>query len=291
MDAQWDPNLLLYGEALRSALDGNAIGLAPPHLHMHPGDASAAVAAQGRLPQLDSFGLQPLYPPFINTWQHEPQASEPVAALRQQPQQHACSGTASPGPERCPPDTLDSCAEHSDSPSHLPDKDELEEPLSRRKPGRPIKYPDDALAEHLSHAERSQIKRRIANRESARRVRKRKQHDTDDLSRQVQQAKDRESAMQAHVMAVDKQYTALYAQSQQVHQTCQTSIASLKLLQEENIKLKQEVAFQQGMHTRSHSTDENSSSKRAYRANAAHRPLSKTTSDPPAAATSVSISD
>lgn len=44
MDAQWDPNLLLYGEALRSALDGNAIGLAPPHLHMHPGDASAAVA-------------------------------------------------------------------------------------------------------------------------------------------------------------------------------------------------------------------------------------------------------
>lgn len=58
---------------------------------------------------------------------------------------------------------------------------------------------------------------------------------------QVQQAKDRESAMQAHVMAVDKQYTALYAQSQQVHQTCQTSIASLKLLQEENIKLKQEV--------------------------------------------------
>lgn len=44
---------------------------------------------------------------------------------------------------------------------------------------------DDALAEHLSHAERSQIKRRIANRESARRVRKRKQHDTDDLSRQV----------------------------------------------------------------------------------------------------------
>lgn len=97
--------------------------------------------AQGRLPQLDSFGLQPLYPPFINTWQHEPQASEPVAALRQQPQQHACSGTASPGPERCPPDTLDSCAEHSDSPSHLPDKDELE-----------VCYSSDVLSMHDGHA-------------------------------------------------------------------------------------------------------------------------------------------
>ena len=52
----------------------------------------------------------------------------------------------------------------------------------KRKVGRPIAYCGDPDSPDLTPAERRRIKRRIANRESARRVRARRQGDIEEMS-------------------------------------------------------------------------------------------------------------
>jgi hypothetical protein len=54
-------------------------------------------------------------------------------------------------------------------------------PKEKKKVGRPIAYTGDPNAPHLSEAERRRVKRRIANRESARRVRMRKMEQVEEL--------------------------------------------------------------------------------------------------------------
>ena len=58
----------------------------------------------------------------------------------------------------------------------------------RRKVGRPILYKGDPDDDRLSEGERRRIKRRIANRESARRVRKRRQLSLEELQSKVSHA-------------------------------------------------------------------------------------------------------
>ena len=55
----------------------------------------------------------------------------------------------------------------------------------KRKVGRPIAYSGDPFAPHLEPEQRRVILRRIANRESARRVRARRQDELDRLSQRV----------------------------------------------------------------------------------------------------------
>ena len=55
----------------------------------------------------------------------------------------------------------------------------------KKKVGRPIAYKGDPNAANLTEAERRRIKRRIANRESARRVRARRQETLEELQVRV----------------------------------------------------------------------------------------------------------
>lgn len=54
-----------------------------------------------------------------------------------------------------------------------------------KKVGRPIAYKGDPNASNLTETERRRIKRRIANRESARRVRARRQETLEELQHRV----------------------------------------------------------------------------------------------------------
>lgn len=56
---------------------------------------------------------------------------------------------------------------------------------NRRRAGRPITYKGDPDAKNLTEGERRKVKRRIANRESARRVRARKAETLEELQIKV----------------------------------------------------------------------------------------------------------
>lgn len=56
---------------------------------------------------------------------------------------------------------------------------------NKKKVGRPIAYKGDPNAPNLTEAERRRVKRRIANRESARRVRARRQETLEELQVRV----------------------------------------------------------------------------------------------------------
>ena len=64
----------------------------------------------------------------------------------------------------------------------------LQEGRAKRKVGRPIAYRGDPYAPGLAPEQRRVILRRIANRESARRVRARRQDELDRLTQQVRAA-------------------------------------------------------------------------------------------------------
>lgn len=61
----------------------------------------------------------------------------------------------------------------------------LVQPLEKRRVGRPIEYYGDADAPNLTPAERRRIRRRIANRESARRVRSRRLGELEEAQKSV----------------------------------------------------------------------------------------------------------
>jgi hypothetical protein len=59
------------------------------------------------------------------------------------------------------------------------------QPTEKRRVGRPIEYYGDADAPNLTSAERRRIRRRIANRESARRVRSRRLGELEEAQKAV----------------------------------------------------------------------------------------------------------
>ena len=72
------------------------------------------------------------------------------------------------------------------SPRAGPDKGEFcVQPRGKRKVGRPIAYCGDPNSPDLTPAERRRIMRRIANRESARRVRARRLDVLDEMTQKV----------------------------------------------------------------------------------------------------------
>lgn len=79
----------------------------------------------------------------------------------------------------------------------LSDEEQVQEPKEqdKRKVGRPLSYTGDPNAKHLTETERRQIKRRIANRDSARRVRQKKLQTVSELSLQLDAAQGREQEL------------------------------------------------------------------------------------------------
>lgn len=128
-------------------------------------------------------------------------------------------------------------SKRSESPSLA--RDDAEAPREKRKAGRPIAYSGDPDASHLSIEERRLIKRRISNRESAQRVRQRKQDDNEEKLGELDRLKSRHDSMQEHVRDVDQQYAALYSHLQHLTAKCHAAEAAQQRLLGENSMLRQ----------------------------------------------------
>ena len=93
----------------------------------------------------------------------------------------------------------------------------------KRKVGRPIAYCGDPNSPDLTPAERRRIKRRIANRESARRVRARRQDTIEEMAIKARQMEDQNAQLASQASAVEHQHAAMMAQlgefNQRLHQT------------------------------------------------------------------------
>ncbi|GAB4824104.1 hypothetical protein N2152v2_011150 [Parachlorella kessleri] len=82
----------------------------------------------------------------------------------------------------------------------------------RKQVGRPLKYKGDPNAPHLTEEERRRIKRRIANRESARRVRQKRNEYMDDLQSKCTALSQQNARLLSHVAALESQNRTLVAQ-------------------------------------------------------------------------------
>ena len=79
----------------------------------------------------------------------------------------------------------------------------------KRKVGRPIAHCGDPDSPHLTPAERRRIKRRIANRESARRVRAQRQDSLNRMSHRIQDMKEENAELAKHASAVELEHAIL----------------------------------------------------------------------------------
>lgn len=103
----------------------------------------------------------------------------------------------------------------------------------RGKVGRPIKFKGDPNAPHLTEDERRRIKRRIANRESARRVRHKKLAALTDVQAQLEEARDREQQISERLIDVDSISRSMHQELQDVRKQLQEALAAKAHLQAE----------------------------------------------------------
>jgi FtsZ-binding cell division protein ZapB len=82
----------------------------------------------------------------------------------------------------------------------------------KKKVGRPIAYKGDINSPHLTEAERRRIKRRVANRESARRVRQKRQETMEELQIRMGKVKEENAALANYLTEVQGQKQELQAQ-------------------------------------------------------------------------------
>ncbi|KAK9811169.1 hypothetical protein WJX73_007919 [Symbiochloris irregularis] len=124
--------------------------------------------------------------------------------------------------------------------SHTDSLEEAEEEVheERRRPGRPVIYRGDPDASHLTDQQRRQIKRRIANRESARRMRDKKQESDESLQIEIKNLKARASALESELMDADHKNAALRHHLREVHGQLLLAETDKAHLRDENNSLK-----------------------------------------------------
>jgi hypothetical protein len=109
----------------------------------------------------------------------------------------------------------------------------LQPAKEKRKVGRPIAYCGDPNSPDLTPAERRRIKRRIANRESARRVRARRQDMIEEMAIKARQMEDQNMQLANHASTVEQQHAAMMAQLGEFNQRLQqTTVENEQLAKE-----------------------------------------------------------
>lgn len=103
----------------------------------------------------------------------------------------------------------------------------------KKKVGRPIAYKGDPNDPRLTEDERRRIKRRIANRESARRVRQKRQELMDDCSSRLQLLTQQNQRLVAYVSTLENQKNLLFSQLATLRER-------LSLFNSENVRLNNE---------------------------------------------------
>lgn len=117
----------------------------------------------------------------------------------------------------------------------------LQATKEKRKVGRPIAYCGDPNSPDLTPAERRRIKRRIANRESARRVRARRQDMIEEMAIKARAMEEHNAQLASHASAVERQHAAMLAQLGEFNQRLQTTATENDQLAKEISSLRNAV--------------------------------------------------
>ncbi|KAL3161584.1 hypothetical protein ABBQ32_010445 [Trebouxia sp. C0010 RCD-2024] len=107
-------------------------------------------------------------------------------------------------------------------------------PSIEKKVGRPIAYKGDPNASNLSDPERRRIKRRIANRESARRVRARRHGTLEELTARMDGLRVQNAAMVKHITDVEGHIELLKGKLQECEMHWNRALASNACLQRQS---------------------------------------------------------
>lgn len=102
----------------------------------------------------------------------------------------------------------------------------------RKKVGRPISFQGDINSKDLTDAERRRIKRREANRESARRVRQKRQETMEELQARMDRMQQQTAALTAHLHEVESHRAQLLVQLKTVQE-------NWSAITDENARLRQ----------------------------------------------------
>jgi uncharacterized membrane-anchored protein YhcB (DUF1043 family) len=111
----------------------------------------------------------------------------------------------------------------------------------KKKVGRPIAYRGDPNAPELTDAERRRIKRRIANRESARRVRHKRQEELEEMQIKMEHILGQNEQLRQHAEQIGEQKQALMTDLQTLRQQYATVSSNNKLLTAEIQSLRQSL--------------------------------------------------
>ncbi|CAL8468138.1 g7677 [Coccomyxa elongata] len=111
-------------------------------------------------------------------------------------------------------------------------------PREKRKVGRPIAYCGDPDSPDLTPAERRRIKRRIANRESARRVRARRQDLIEEMAIRAEEMEKHNNTLATHASAIEGQHTAMLRQMAEYNARLQATAVQNDALQREIAQLR-----------------------------------------------------
>ena len=122
----------------------------------------------------------------------------------------------------------------------------LQPVLRKRKLGRPISYRGDPDSPNLTPTERRRIKRRIANRESARRVRARRQDTIEYMASMANQMQDRNMQLARHASTVEQQHAVMMVQLGELEQSFQQTTAENEHLVKEISRLRNTVNYVRG---------------------------------------------
>ncbi|KAL3145640.1 hypothetical protein ABBQ32_003182 [Trebouxia sp. C0010 RCD-2024] len=125
----------------------------------------------------------------------------------------------------------------------------------KKKVGRPITYNGDPNAPELSEAERRKVKRRIANRESARRVQQRRKEMIDELQHKLIYIQHHQHHLMQHLSKLELEKGQLYGQltdMKQKYASCSTENvrlqAQVQALQQQFDQRQQHGVGQAGFH-------------------------------------------
>ncbi|KAK9824369.1 hypothetical protein WJX72_009773 [[Myrmecia] bisecta] len=111
----------------------------------------------------------------------------------------------------------------------------------KRKVGRPITYKGDPNAPHLTEAEKRRIKRRIANRESARRVRQKRQGQLEELQAKMLYIQAHNQQLQERIIEIERQRAGVHQQFLETRHRWSLAAGENLLLQREMCGLRKHL--------------------------------------------------
>lgn len=200
------PNMRLKQQAPQTATEGHSSGhsgsghLSPPD---SPPQKTAVASGQGTC-----VGGKPA----TRTYQLRTRSSSLRAAWVEMEPEGKATGAAAEASTDSDGEAAQSGSDKEDEEEQQQKQEEKEKAPSRKRVGRPLAYNGNPDAPHLTDQERRKIKRRIANRESARRVRAKRAELMDELQIKCTTLGQQNARLMTHVALMENQKAVLAQQ-------------------------------------------------------------------------------